>query len=299
VDLFVANDTTPNFLYRNQAGKGFAEVALVSGVAVASDGRARAGMGTDFGDYDNDGRLDLFVTNHELEAHTLFRNLGKGLFEDATSRSGLGIATLPFVGFGTAFFDYDNDADLDLSVVNGHVMNSPEHFRPGAREAQRNLLLRNEGRGRFSEVGRSSGTGFALEKISRALATGDIDNDGDLDLLVVNNGGSADLLNNEGGNAGNAVLIQLAGTRGNRHGIGARLRATAGGASQIREVKAGSSYLSQHDLRVHFGLGKAARIDRLDIRWPDGSMQSVEGIAANQIVTVTQGKGVTKRVPVR
>ena len=130
-DLFVANDTTPNFLYHNDGKGGFAEVALASGVAVASDGRPRAGMGTDFGDYDGDGRLDLFVTNHELETHTLFRNLGKGLFAEVTTESGIGIETLPYVGFGTQFFDYDNDSDLDLAIVNGHVMNDSGHFRPG------------------------------------------------------------------------------------------------------------------------------------------------------------------------
>ena len=143
-------------------------------------------MGTDFGDYDGDGDLDLFVTNHELEAHTLFRNLGKGLFEDATFTSGVGPPTLPFVGFGAGFLDYDNDGDLDLAIVNGHVMNTPSHFRPGAKEAQRNLLLRNDG-GRFRDVSRLAGPGFAIENVSRTLAAADIDNDGDLDLLVTNN----------------------------------------------------------------------------------------------------------------
>jgi hypothetical protein len=296
-DLFVANDSTPNFLYRN-TGKGvFNEVALASGVSVASDGRPRAGMGTDFGDYDGDGNLDLFVTNHELEAHTLFRNLGKGLFEDATFPSGVGPATLPFVGFGTLFLDFDNDGDLDLAIVNGHVMNSPEHFRPGATEAQRNLLLRNEGSGRFREIGRLSGPGFALEKVSRTLAAGDIDNDGDLDLLVTNNGGTVDLLRNESGPGPNGLLLRLAGTRSNRSGIGARVRVTAGGTTQIREVKAGSSYLGQHDLRVHVGIGRATRVDRIDIRWPAGQTEVIENVAINQILTIVEGKGVTGRTP--
>ena len=297
IDLFVANDTTPNFLYRNKAGRGFEEVALVSGVAVATDGKPRAGMGTDFGDYDGDGRLDLFVTNHELETHTLFRTLGSGLFEEATSRSGIGVPTLPYVGFGTLFFDYDNDADLDIAVVNGHVMNSPGHFRPGATEAQRNLLFRNDGKGRFTEVGRQAGPGFALEKVSRALAAADVDNDGDLDLLVVNNGGTVDLLRNDGGNAGAALVVQLVGTTGNRNAVGTRIRLTSAETTQIREVKAGSSYLAQHDLRVHFGLAAAARADRLDIRWPDGTREVVEGVAADQIVTITEGKGITARTP--
>jgi hypothetical protein len=295
IDIFVANDTTPNFLYRNQGNGTFADVALLSGVAVASDGRPRAGMGTDFGDYDGDGDLDLFVTNHEMEAHTLFRNLGKGLFEDATFPSGVGPPTLRFVGFGTRFFDADNDGDLDLTVVNGHVMNSASHFRPGATEAQRNLLLRNEGGARFRDVTRQSGPGFGIEKISRTLASADIDNDGDLDLLITNNGSTPDLLRNGAARTNGALLVTLVGTRSNRKAVGASLKLTAGGKTQLREVRAGSSYLGQHDLRVHFGLGRAATIDRLEIRWPNGQTETVPGVGPNQSVTITEGKGVTGR----
>ena len=263
-DIFVANDTTPNFLYHNEGGRVFKEVALTSGVSVAADGRPRAGMGTDFGDYDNDGRLDLFVTNHELETHTLFRNLGRGLFAETTTESGVGVETLPYVGFGAQFFDYDNDGDLDLGVVNGHVMNDSGHFRPGSKEAQRKLLFRNDGGGRglFKEVGRASGPGFAAEAVGRTLVAGDIDNDGALDLLVTNNGGAAELLRNGGGAGNNALLLKLVGTKSNRGAIGARVRLTAGGATQVREIKAGSSYLGESELRVHFGVGGAARVAR-------------------------------------
>jgi len=295
VDLFVANDSTPNFLYHNEGRGILREVALLAGVSVASDGRPRAGMGTDFGDYDGDGRLDLFVTNHELETHTLFRNLGKGLFEETTAKSGIGIATLPYVGFGTLFVDLDHDGDVDLPIVNGHVMNSAGHFRPGATEAQRKLLFRNDA-GRFSDIARQSGPGFATEKIGRTLVAGDIDNDGDLDLLVTNNGAAAELLRH-GGAPDNAILVRLVGTRSNRNGIGARLRFINGTKTQIREVKAGSSYLGQSDLRVHAGLGTAVRVDRLEIRWPGGAVETIENVAANQIVTVTEGKGVTGRTP--
>jgi len=296
-DIFVANDTTPNFLYHNEQGKTFQEVALRAGVSVASDGMPRAGMGTDFGDYDGDGRLDIFVTNHEFEGHTLFHNLGGGLFEDVTFPSGAGPATLPFVGFGTLFFDYDNDGDLDLSVVNGHVMNSPGHVRPGAKEAQRRVLLRNDG-GRYRDMATAAGPGFAAERVGRALAAGDVDNDGDLDLLAVNNNGPADLLRNGGAAGANAVIVRLVGTASNRSAIGARVRATVGTATQVREVKAGSSYLAQHDLRVHIGLGAAKQIDRLEIRWPkSGAPEVLTAIAAGQIVTVTEGKGITARTP--
>jgi hypothetical protein len=295
IDLFVANDTTPNFLYHNEGRGTFRESALLSGVAVAADGRPRAGMGTDFGDYDGDGRLDLFVTNHELESHTLFRNLGKGLFEDATSRSGVGVATLPYVGFGTLFIDVDHDGDVDLPIVNGHVMNSPSHFRAGATEAQRKLLLRNDA-GRFTEIGRQSGPGFGVDRIGRTLAAGDIDNDGDLDLLVTNNGGPAELLRH-GSGGGSSLLVRLVGTRSNRSGIGARLRITSGTATQIREVKAGSGYLGQSDLRVHAGLGSSKSAERVEVRWPSGGVEMLNNVAAGQILTVTEGKGVTARTP--
>ena len=159
-DIFVANDTTPNFLYHNEGGGVFKETALTAGVSVAADGRPRAGMGTDFGDYDNDGRLDLFVTNHELETHTLFRNLGRGLFAETTTESGVGVETLPYVGFGAQFFDYDNDGDLDLGVVNGHVMNDSGHFRPGSKEAQRKLLFRNDGARQIQGSGPDVRTGL-------------------------------------------------------------------------------------------------------------------------------------------
>ena len=295
-DIFVANDTTPNFLYHNEGGGVFKEVALTAGVAVASDGRPRAGMGTDFGDYDGDGRLDLFVTNHELEAHTLFRNLGRGLFAETTTESGVGVETLPYVGFGTQFFDADNDGDLDLAIVNGHVMNNSGHFRPGSKEAQRKLLFRNDGGGRFKEIGRTAGSGFGVEAVGRALVTGDVDNDGALDLLVTNNGGAAELLRNNGG-ANNAIEIALVGTKSNRSAVGARVRITAGGATQLREVKAGSGYLGQSELRVHAGVGRASRIDRVEVRWPSGATETVQDVAVNERLTITEGKGITGRRP--
>ena len=239
-----------------------------------------------------------FVTNHELEAHTLFRNLGKGLFEDATFTSGVGPPTLPFVGFGAGFLDVDNDADLDLAIVNGHVMNSPSHFRPGAKEAQRNLLLRNEGKGVSGTSAVNPVPGSRSRTSAARWRPRDIDNDGDLDLLVTNNASAADLLRNGGISGNNSLLVRLVGTRSNRNAIGARIRLTAGGRTQVREVQAGSSYLGQHDLRVHFGLGRATAIDRLEIRWPNGQMETVPSVGVNQIVTVTEGKGVTESAAV-
>jgi hypothetical protein len=295
-DVFVANDAVPNFLFHNERDGRFTETALVAGVAVASDGSARAGMGTAFGDYNGDGRLDLVVTNHETEMHSLFRNLGDGQFADATVESGLGTVTLPYVGFGVVFVDYDNDAALDLSIVNGHVIDNVAQFRSGARHAQRRLLLRNVGSGRFRDVSGQSGPAFAQEQVGRGLAAGDIDNDGDLDLLVTNNGGPAGLLRNDGGNRANALLIRLIGTMSNRDAIGARLRVTAGSRTQVREATAGSSYLGQSDTRVHFGLGDRSSVDRLEIWWPSGRTEVLQNMPASQVITVREGGGIVGKV---
>ena len=294
VDIYVANDSVPNFLFRNRGNGTFEEVGLWSGVAVNGAGRPEAGMGTDAGDVDGDGRLDLFVTNLDMETNTLYRNLGAGLFTDITQEAGLGETSLRYVGFGTALFDYDNDGDLDILVVNGHIIDNIHEFRQGVGYAERNLLYENLGRGVFREIGRTAGTGLALEKVSRGLAVGDIDNDGDLDALITNCGQTADLLLNQGGNTGHAVLVETVGRRSNRQGIGARLKLTAGGKIQIREIRAGSSYLGQNDLRAHFGLGSVTKIERLEIRWPSGAMDVVEKLEADQLVTVEEGKGMVR-----
>jgi enediyne biosynthesis protein E4 len=298
-DIYVANDSTPNFLFHNKGNGVFEEVGLLAGVAVGSDGQALAGMGTDMGDVDGDGLLDIFVTNLDRQTHNLYRNLGKGLFADVTFESGVGEATLPFVGFGTVFLDYDNDTDLDLAIVNGDVIDNISLFRDSTSYEQRNLLLQNDGKGKFKDVGPVSGSGFALKRPSRSLSAGDIDNDGDLDLLIGNVGQTADLLRNDGGNANNSLLIRTIGSKSNRDGIGARLKLTIGDKVLVQEVKAGSSYLSQSDLRVHFGMGKAARAERLEIRWPSGAVDQLQDIEANQILTITEGQGITNRIALR
>jgi enediyne biosynthesis protein E4 len=296
-DVFVANDSVPNFLFHNEGGGRFSEIGLLAGVAVARDGKPRAGMGTEFADYNGDGRLDLVVTNHEFETTSLFRNDGGFSFVDVTLDAGISSSTLPFVGFGVAFFDLDNDADLDLSMVNGHVIDNTALFRAGSTHAQRKLLFQNTNGRRFTEISQQSGSGFAKDGVGRTLIGGDIDNDGDIDLVVTNNGGAAEVLRNTGGNARNAIEIRVAGTRNNRDGLGARLTITAGGRTQVREIKSGSSYLGQNDLRAHVGLGEAARVDRIDVRWPSGQTESIRDVAANQIVTVTEGKGLTSQSP--
>jgi enediyne biosynthesis protein E4 len=295
IDIYVANDATPNFLFHNK-GKGiFEEVAFWAGTAVSFDGKVLSGMGADMADMNGDGLLDIFVTNLDGQTHSLYKNLGRGLFTNVTFASGVGEATLPYVGFGTAFLDYDNDGDLDLTVANGDVIDNVKLLRNTSSYEQLNLLLRNDGTGKFASVGPVSGPGFALKKASRALAAGDLDNDGDLDIVVANVGESADVLQNTGGNRGNSILVRTVGTRSNRDGIGSRLKLSAGGKTLVREVKGGSSYLAQNDLRVHFGLGNSTRFDRLEIRWPGGAVDTIEGLEANQILTVREGIGVTAR----
>ena len=297
IDIYVANDSVRNFLFHNVGDGTFEEVGLLAGVALGEEGKALAGMGTDLGDIDNDGLLEVIVTNLSRQTHNLYRNLGSGFYIDATYPSGVGAATLPFVGFGTAFFDYDNDTDLDLAIANGDVIDNVELFRDDTTYPQRNLLLSNDGTGRFEDVGTGSGAGFALEKVSRALAVGDLDNDGDLDLLIVNSGQTADLLRNDGGNRNNSILVRLVGEESNRDGIGARLRIEVDGKTLFRDVKAGSSYLAQNDLRVHFGLGQSESADRLEVSWPSGTVDIVRNLGANQVVTVSEGRGATSRDP--
>ena len=296
-DVFVANDAMPNFLFHNNANGTFTEMASLAGVAVTAGGDAKAGMGTAFGDFSGNGRPGLVVTNHETEMHSLFVNVDGRLFSDVTVRSGVGPATRPYVGFGVVFFDYDNDMRLDIAIVNGHVLANVAQLRAGGSYGQRNLLLHNGG-DRFQDVTSQAGPGFVPALVSRGLAAADVDNDGDLDLLVTNNNAPAALLLNSGSN-GNALIVRAVGAAGNRSAIGARLTLTTGQHRQVREIQSGSSYLVQNDLRAHFGLGGFSQPARLDIRWPGGQVETVENLPANHIITVQEGKGVVSRVPFR
>jgi hypothetical protein len=297
IDIYVANDSVPNFLYQNQGDGTFKDIAMWAGAAVNGDGRPEAGMGTDMADYDGDGLVDLIATNLDMETNTLYRNIDGSRFEDVTFGSGHAEASLHLVGFGATFVDYDNDGDLDVIVANGNILDNASHFRETATYAQPNLLFRNDDGHDFKEVAATAGPGFRLVKVSRGLAAGDIDNDGDLDLLLTNNGQTPDLLRNDGGNQRHALLVRTVGTKSNRDGVGARLKLTAGRKTQMRHVKAGASYQSQSDLRVHFGLGEIARVDRLEVEWPSGMVDVLENIDTNQIITVVEGRGLTASQP--
>jgi hypothetical protein len=297
IDIYVANDSVPNFLFHNIGEGLFEEVALFSGVAMSRSGEPLAGMGTDMADVDGDGLADIFVTNLNTQTHNLYTNTGDGIFLDSTFESGAARATLPFVGFGAAFLDFDNDSDLDIAIANGDVIDNMDQFRDDVSYPQRNLLLENNGAGGLTDVGPEAGPGFELEKVSRALAHGDIDNDGDLDILIVNVGQTTDLLRNDSPGNGTSIMVRLIGRTGNRDAIGAELTLAWGGQSQVRHVKAGSSYLAQNDLRVHFGLGDAERAESLEIRWPGGDVERIEGVESGHIYTVGEGEGIIDSVP--
>ncbi len=281
IDLYVANDQDPNFLFQNNGNGNFLEVALFSGVCYNDMGKEEAGMGTDFGDYDNDGRLDLTVSNYQTETNTVYHNHDGTFFTDNTITSGIAEVTHGYLGWGIRFFDYDNDGHQDIFVANGHLMDNITVLEKHVRYPQRNLLFRNGGDGTFVNV-TSEIDGLALEKVSRGAAVGDYDNDGDLDILVTNCNQRPDLLQNVVGNQNNWIQIQVVGQKSNRSGIGARIKIVTETHIQYREVQSGGSYLSFHDLRTHFGVGKAEQIERLEIRWTSGHIDRETHLPVNR-----------------
>ncbi len=292
-DVHVANDTTPNFLFRvekgGDGGVRFREYGLAAGVAYNEEGLPEAGMGTDWGDADGDGRLDLIVTNFDFETNTLYRNLGSGLFLDATAAMGLGSVSLTELGFGCDFADFDNDGDLDLVVSNGHILDNIEEIQSNLRFAQPGQLFENRG-GVFSAIPAGD---FARERVGRGLATLDYDRDGDLDLALANNRGPAELLAGAGG--GRSVGLLLVGTAGNRDGVGARVVLEATG--QVEERRAGSSYLSQHDPALWFGLGDRRDTGEIAIFWPGGREERIPPLAAGRVHVLREGQGVVGSTP--
>ena len=293
-DLYVANDQDPNFLFQNTESDNFLEVALISGVCYNDMGKEEAGMGTDFGDYDNDGWLDLTVSNYQTETNTVYHNHDGTFFTDNTITTGIAEVTHGYLGWGIKFFDYDNDGYQDIFVANGHLMDNITTLEKHVTYPQRNLLFRNLGDGRFVNVV-SETDGLALEKVSRGAAIGDYDNDGDLDILVTNCNQRPDLLQNAIGNRNNWIQIQVVGQKSNRSGIGAKIKVVTGTHVQYWEVQSGGSYLSFHDLRAHFGVGKAEQIDLLEIRWSSGHIDQGKHLSVNRRFIAVEGE---KIVPI-
>lgn len=293
VDIFVANDATPNFLYRNKGDGTFKDIGFTSGAAVNENGSEQACMGVTVGDYDHDGRFDIFATNFSQEYNVLYRGRGANLFTDVSHAAGF--LNQPYVSWGTKFFDYDNDGWLDLFVVNGHVYPQVDKANMDAGYRQRKFLHKNNRDGTFSEVAAQSGDALMEKRVSRGAAFGDIDNDGDVDIVVNDLDGAPSLLRNDGGNANNSVLIKMVGDRSNRDGIGARVKVVSGDLTSIDEVRSGASYISHNDLRLHFGLEKRTKIDLIEIRWPSGAVDKVEGIGVNKILVIKEGKGVVEQ----
>ena len=288
IDLYVANDQDPNFLFQNSEDGHFLEVALISGVCYNDMGKEEAGMGTDFGDYDNDGKLDLTVSNYQTETNTVYRNHDSSFFTDNTITAGIAEVTHGYLGWGIKFFDYDNDGHQDIFVANGHLMDNINVLEKHVTYPQKNLLFRNLGDGTFANV-TSETDGLALKKVSRGTAIGDYDNDGDLDILVTNCNQRPDLLQNAVGNQNNWIQVQVVGQKSNRSGIGARIKVVTGTHVQYREVQSGGSYLSFHDLRAHFGIGKAEQIDLIEIRWTNGHIDTGTHLPVNRRFIAVEG----------
>jgi hypothetical protein len=287
-DLFVANDGLPAYLFHNERNGKFTEIGVPTGMGLAALGNTMAAMCISLGDYDNDGWLDLFISDFQFASDHIFHNDGKASFWDVSSQVGVAGPTHDVLSFGGGFFDYDNDGWLDIFIANGHVYPEVEQVQASTHFKETNTLFHNEGKGRFVETTKSAGSGFQTPYVSRGVAFVDLDNDGFVDVVVGNNGDPPLLLHNSGGNGNHFVNFRLVGTKSNRDAIGARIRLSAGGLSQIREIAAGGSYLSQSDLRANFGLGKAARIQSVEITWPSGKKQVFHDLDADRFYLIQE-----------
>jgi len=292
LDLLVANDTQPNKLYRNQRNGTFKDRAVEFGLAFSSEGKARAGMGVDVADFTNSGRLGVAITNFDNEMTGLYQFSGKS-YEDVAAQSGVGIASKNSLGFGCAFLDANLDGWLDLAVANGHIDETVRNIRGNVGYAQPPLLFLNDGRDKFHDVANELGGGFEQPKVGRGLAYGDFDRDGDLDILLTTNNGAAHLYRNDQRSGNRSIRFRLVGTKSNRDGIGATVRVVSGGLSQWRMVKSGSSYLSQSELPVTFGLEKRDRVERAEVTWPSGRTEEFTNLAAGRCYECVEGRGIS------
>ena len=295
-DILVSNDTQPNKLYINNGNGTFSEKGVQAGIGYSEDGIARAGMGVDAGDYDRSGYPSVLITNFSNQMLALYHNERNGLFVDDAPQSDVGHASLLTLGFGCFFFDYDLDGWLDIYIANGHIEDAIERVQPRVRYAEPPHLFHNLGNGKFKEVTASAGVSFAAPRVARGAAYGDINNDGALDVLVATNGGPAALFRNAG-TKNHSLRIKLTGTKSNRDGIGAVVRVTAGNDTQAQMLRSGSSYLSSSELIVTFGLASHTQADAVEIRWPSGQSDHLKNVAADQIVTVEEGRGAIAAKP--
>jgi hypothetical protein len=297
LDIYVANDSTPSSLYHNNGDGTFTDVGVEAGVAYSLEGAEQAGMGTDFADYDNDGWGDLVKGNFSNDTKNLYHNNRDGTFTDVGYAAGLADVGWLFTTFGTKFLDYDNDGWKDIFLADGQVFPDIDKYPMGITYAERNLLFHNRGDGMFDEVGLQSGPGLSIRKASRGVATADYDNDGDLEILVTNMNDSPDLLRHARKNSNHSILVKTIGTRSNRDGIGAEVKVVAKGLTQYDTVRSGGSYLSSSDLRLHFGLGSATEIDRLEVHWPSGQTDTIQGPPVDHLLVIEEGKGLAKAEP--
>jgi hypothetical protein len=297
-DILVANDTQPNKLYLNKKDGSFEERAIPSGIAFSEDGIARAGMGVDAADYDHTGRPSVIISNFANQMVSLYHNEGNGLFVDEAPQSEVGRATLVTLGFGCFFFDYDNDGWPDIFVADGHIEDQIERVQKRVSYAEPSHLFHNLGGSKFQEVTAQMGAAFAAPRVARGAAYADIDNDGFLDVLVTTNSGSPVLLHNEGG-TNHSLRLKLVGTKSNRDGIGAVAYVTSGGGSdkQTKMLRSGSSYLSQSELVLTFGLGSQAKAETIEVRWPSGQIDKLSNVNARQTLTIQEGKGIIANRP--
>ena len=298
-DLFVADDSTPNYLYRNDGKGHFTDVSYISGTAVGTDGGEMAGMGIAVCDFNHTGRFSIHVTNFEDQNNSLYRNDGNMAFTDVAYTAGVGQITIPYLGWGTGCVDLDNDGWPDLFVVNGHVYPQVDSLTAGAKYRQRKLVFLNRQNGTFADITNSVGPAVTIPQPSRGAAFGDLDNDGRIDVVVENIDGLPMVLHNETTISNHWITFQLVGTRCNRLGLGAKVRVVAGSLSQIDEVRSGGSYLSQNDLRLHFGLGPADKVDRVEVRWLSGSTQTLQNLASDRFYIVKEGEGIVTSDRVR
>ncbi len=288
-DIYVANDSNPSALYRNRHDGTFEDIGVMAGCAYSQDGKPQAGMGVGIGDFDRNGWLDIVKTNFAGDTSSLYANTGQGRCEDRTFDAGLGLNTR-WLGWGAGFADFDNDGWLDIFLTNGHVYPEVRQIRTEVGYEQRKVVYRNLG-GRFDDVTTRLGAPATTPKAGRGTAFGDLDDNGTIDVVVNNIHDTPDVFLTTAAAGHHWLVVRLVGTRSNRNAIGARVRVTTGQVTQIREVQGGGSYLSQNDLRVHVGLGAAAVVDRIEVRWPNGLEETWTGVAADRLLTLREGEG--------